>query len=221
MKHHGLRLLPLEALVKTGPVDHADWNFRPVLGWIQRLRFKMILKMLPRQEVGRLLEVGYGSGVLMPELAERCEELYGVDIHPMHQEVSDRLKQFHIKAHLFSTGAEALPFDDQFFDGVIAVSALEFVEQLEAACQEIQRVLKPDGFLILVTPGHSRLVDLGLKILTRKSAKTDYEGRRQQLIPVLMRYFSIKHKRTFPPIGGSFLCLYTALKLIPIGGKVR
>ena len=41
-----LHLLPEEVLIKTGPVDHADWNFRPILGSIQRSRFRLMLDLL-------------------------------------------------------------------------------------------------------------------------------------------------------------------------------
>jgi len=36
----------------------------------------------------RILEIGYGSGVFMPELSARCDELYGVDVHSRHEEVA-------------------------------------------------------------------------------------------------------------------------------------
>ena len=62
----GLRLLPAKELITTGPVDHADWNYKPVLGWIERRRFKLALSMLPAPKSGRLLELGYGSGVFLP-----------------------------------------------------------------------------------------------------------------------------------------------------------
>src|SRR5690606_26267525 len=78
----GLRLLPRGALVKTGTVDHADWNYRPVLGPISRIRFKLALALLPSPS-RRLLEVGYGSGIFMPELARTCEVLYGLDTHQL------------------------------------------------------------------------------------------------------------------------------------------
>ena len=210
-----LRLLPKEALLKTGSVDHADWNFKPILGWIQRLRFKLIIALMPQHLVDRILEVGYGSGLFMPELIERCQELYGIDIHPMHQEVTDRLENFHVTAHLFSGSAEAMPFEDQFFDGAIAISSLEFVDNVKSACQELQRVIKPGGYLVLVTPGHSPIVDFGLKVLTGESAKKDYDERRQLLIPTLLQHFTVEKKRTFPPIGSSFICLYTAFRLSP------
>ena len=152
----------------------------------------------------------------MPELVDRCQELYGIDIHPMNQQVADRLQEFHITAHLVSGSVEAMPFKNHYFDCVIAVSSLEFVGNIKLACQELQRVIAPGGHLVLVTPGRSPIVDFGLKVLTGESARKDYNDRRQSLIPNLLQHFEIREKRTFPPIGNSLLCLYTALKLSPL-----
>ncbi len=211
-----LKLLPRELLLKTGPVDHADWNHRPVLGWIQRLRFRMVLSLLPGARMNRLLEVGYGSGVFMPTLATRCDELYGIDRHPMNHEVAHALGQEGIAAHLTSGSAEEMPFADGHFDAVVAVSCVEFIDNLEAACLEIRRVLKPDGAFVMVTPGHSPVVDLGLKLLTGESARRDYGDRREALIPTLLRHFAVRAQRTAPPVGTSILCLYTAFDFIPL-----
>jgi ubiquinone/menaquinone biosynthesis C-methylase UbiE len=212
-KKHRLKLLASKALVKTGPVDHADWNFRPILGWIQRLRFRMIQALLPKQPVDRLLEVGYGSGIFMPTLADYCYELHGIDVHPCDQKVTAQLRSHHIEANLRSGTVESLPYPNHFFDVVVAVSCLEFVENIDTAVQELQRVVKPGGRLILVTPGYSTVLDWGLRILTGESAQQDYSNRRQRLIPVLQQYFSVSKQRTFPRFGQSFLCLYTALNL--------
>lgn len=212
-KQHGMKLLPPHALLKTGDVDHADWNHRPLLGIIARTRYRLALSLLPQARVGRLLEVGYGSGVFMPELARRCEELYGVDIHPMPQEVEGVLAGFNVAAHLYAASASALPFENEFFDCLVAISALEFVEELDRACVEFKRVLKPGGFLIVVTPGRSPLVDCGLKLLTGESAKKDYDNRRELLLPTLHRHFRVDKQRTSPALGGSMLRLYTALRL--------
>src|SRR6185437_4331790 len=51
----GLRLLPVKDLITTGPVDHADWNYKPVLGWIERQRFKLALFMIPARTRGAVL----------------------------------------------------------------------------------------------------------------------------------------------------------------------
>lgn len=212
-KKWGLRLLPKAALIKTGFFDHADWNYRPFLGWISRQRFKLILSLLPQTRVHRILEVGYGSGIFMPELAERCNELYGIDIHPMNQAVTDRLREFHVKARLVSASAESIPFENDWFDCVVAMSSLEFIENQELASQELQRVIKPGGCLILVTPGHSPIVDFGLRVLTGKRADEAYGERRQSLLSALLKHFEVQQQARFPSLLNSIICLYIALKL--------
>ena len=196
--NRGFRLLPKEALLKSGSVDHADWNYRPILGWIQQIRFRLIVSLLPRRPVRRMLEVGYGSGIFMPELATRCRELYGIDIHPRHMEVARILRSHGVRARLCSCGAEAMPFRDGFFDSIVAVSSLEFVDNIDTAGRELARVLRPDGALVMVTPGRSTLLDFGLKVLTGASAAKDYGDRREALLPGLSRYFSIESRRSFP-----------------------
>lgn len=94
-------LLPQDNLLKTGEVDHADWNYRPILGWIQRQRFNLIVSLLAKERVNRLLEVGYGSGVFMPELSDHCRELYGIDIHQKQASVNKVLAEFNVSAKLY------------------------------------------------------------------------------------------------------------------------
>jgi SAM-dependent methyltransferase len=208
-----MNLLPPQALVKTGPVDHADWNFRPGLGSIQRLRFKLIASLLPKERCHRLLEIGYGSGVFMPELARCCEELYGIDVHQEHERVREVLERYGCQAQLVAGDAATMPFPDEYFDCIVAVSSMEFIGDLDAACREIQRVLRPTGCCIVVTPGHSAVVDLGLKILTGESARQDYGDRRSKVLSTLQRHFMICRQQTAPRWGGSLLRLYTAVKL--------
>lgn len=209
-----MRLLPKDALIRTGPVDHADWNYRPLLGTIQRLRFKLICRLLPPGRMPRLLEIGYGSGVFLPELAEHCDELFGIDVHPHAAVVQAKLADFGVAAQLATGSAEALPYNSGSFDCLVAVSSLEFIPDIHRAAREMARVLAPDGCLVMVTPGRSPLVDCGLRLLTGASAKQDYDNRREQLLPALLECFAIDGKRTFPPVASGIVCLYTALRLV-------
>jgi ubiquinone/menaquinone biosynthesis C-methylase UbiE len=210
-----MKLLKPDLLIKTGEVDHADWNFRPILGWIQRLRFKLVLSLLKGVRYQKILEVGYGSGIFMPELDRHCDELFGVDIHNKPKEVQKILENVEIKTKLYSTSIESTIFPDHYFDCVVAISALEFVQNIDVACKEICRILKPDGFLIIVTPGHSKILDVGLKIITGESAEQDYKNRRELLLPTLLENFSITQSLIIPPIIGRVVPLYNALRLAP------
>lgn len=57
----------------------------------------------------------------------------------------------HLRAHvdLVQQVADALPFRDQQFDGVISLEALEFFPSDRAALAEMVRVLRPGGFLMV------------------------------------------------------------------------
>jgi 2-polyprenyl-3-methyl-5-hydroxy-6-metoxy-1,4-benzoquinol methylase len=81
-------LLAQHQLLPTGPVDHANWNYLPVIGVIQRLRFRLIARLMGGRRFESLLEIGYGSGIFMPELARHAQRLAGVDIHARHVEVA-------------------------------------------------------------------------------------------------------------------------------------
>ncbi len=210
-----MRLLPRSAVLKTGGVDYADWNYRPILGSISRIRFKLVVSLLAQQRCRRLLEVGYGSGVFMPELAAYCDELYGIDVHRMCGPVRTSLASCDLRPHLLCASAMAMPFAAQSFEAVVAVSALEFVADLDAACREIKRVLSPTGALVVVMPGHSALVDAGLRLLTGNIAKQDFADRREKLLPTLLDHFRIDRRLVRPSVGHAMFRLYTGLRLVP------
>lgn len=206
------RLLPVEDLVVTNPVDHADWNYKPLLGTIQRWRFRLIMRLLKDVKSESLLEIGYGSGVFMPELIRHTKTIAGIDPHPRNAEVTAALAKHGIQADLRSGSAEVMPFPDAHFDCLVSVSALEYIPDIDVGCREMLRVLKPGGYLICVTPGFSPLVDFGLRVVTGEKA-SQYGDRRARLLPALHEHFELDRRLQIPPFGGRFLRLYSALRL--------
>jgi ubiquinone/menaquinone biosynthesis C-methylase UbiE len=56
-----------------------------------------------------------------------------------------------------AAGAEAMPFEDDTFDVVTSLNSLDHVDDLAATVEEIKRVLRPGGHLVLaVEIGHER-----------------------------------------------------------------
>ncbi len=210
-----MELLPREYLVKTNDLDQADWNYKPVLGFIQRRRFQLIVKLLGPTRYDRALDVGYGSGVFLPELARHATEVSGVDPHDRNGEATGALQKVGVDATLYSAPAEHLPMADGSYDLVVVVSALEFVTDIDQVCREMARVLTPDGTLCVVTPGQSALIDLGLRVLSGEKAEDSFSGGRAKVVPTLNRYFTTVQVAEFPPLAPRSLRLYTALKFKP------
>jgi ubiquinone/menaquinone biosynthesis C-methylase UbiE len=209
-----LNLLPKDLLINTNPIDHADWNYKPVLGCIQRKRFQLALSLIGNNNYDQILEIGYGSGIFMPLLSKHCNKLYGIDIHPFNDNVSKILLNYGIVTNLCQGSVSQMPFKNESFDLIVSISTLEFVENKKTACKEIRRVLKTDGLFIIITPGESWILDLGLKILTHETAKKDYGDKRQYVIPILKEYFDVFQSKIFPSVIGHLLSIYKAYVLV-------
>jgi methionine biosynthesis protein MetW len=97
----------------------------------------------------RLLDVGCGDGILGMLVRNRFEEIYGVDISDKAVEVAQRRG---IKAYKVNLNVEALPFEDNYFDSVTCLATLQFIYDIVYILREFNRVLKPDGELVLTVP---------------------------------------------------------------------
>jgi len=101
---------------------------------------------------GRILEVGVGTGIALPDYA-RTNRLVGIDISaPMLRKAQERVAEHgltNVEA-LAVMDAKHLAFPDNFFDVVVAQFVITAVPDPEATLDEFARVLKPGGEIVLV-----------------------------------------------------------------------
>ena len=207
------RLLPRDATMETGFQDVPALNFHPVLGLISRLRFALVLSLLPKQPFARLLEIGYGSGIFQPELAQHCRLLYGLDIHHSGPAVMRHLREHEIDSRLTQGSGIALPYKTETFDCIVALSCIEYMDPLDHAAREIRRILKPHGSFVFITPGNSPLIDAAHDLLTGRKVQEGYGDRRAFLVPTFRKYFTFEEQLNAPRFGGSWLTLYRGFRL--------
>jgi phosphatidylethanolamine/phosphatidyl-N-methylethanolamine N-methyltransferase len=102
---------------------------------------------------GRILEVGVGTGISLPDYS-RANRICGVDIsEPMLQKAMERVAKLglsHVEG-LWVMDAEDLRFPDDSFDVVVAQYVITTVPNPEATLDEFARVLKPGGEIVLVS----------------------------------------------------------------------
>ena len=67
-------------------------------------------------------------------------------------------------AGFINTGAESMPYRDGYFDAVIAVNALDHVDDFEQTAREMERVLKPGGRVCMEVEYHSPTVTEPVKL---------------------------------------------------------
>jgi phosphatidylethanolamine/phosphatidyl-N-methylethanolamine N-methyltransferase len=101
---------------------------------------------------GRILEVGVGTGISLPDYA-RKNRLVGVDIsEPMLRKARERVTEQRLDnvEGLAVMDAERLAFPNASFDVVVAQYVITTVPDPEATLDEFARVLKPGGEIVLV-----------------------------------------------------------------------
>ena len=102
---------------------------------------------------GRILEVGVGTGISLPDYAPDCR-LCGIDIsEPMLRKAQERVAELKLSnvEGLWVMDAEHLSFPDGAFDVIVAQYVITTVPNPEATLDEFARVLKPGGEIVLVS----------------------------------------------------------------------
>jgi phosphatidylethanolamine/phosphatidyl-N-methylethanolamine N-methyltransferase len=123
---------------------------------------------------GRILEVGVGTGISLPNYAA-ANRLVGVDLsEPMLRKAHERVRDLglrHVEG-LAVMDAERMAFPDSSFDVIVAQLVVTTVPNPEATLDEFVRVLKPGGEIVLVSrvgadKGLRRVVEQWLTPVTR------------------------------------------------------
>jgi len=140
----------------------------------------------------RVLEIGLGQGADSEQLIQRGARWSGIDVTPKSVErLRMRLKLHNLPYDALHEGSVlALPFDDGSFDAVYSHGVLHHVPEIQLAQREIRRVLKPEGFLVLmVYARHSLNYHVSIRILRRVGLVTLY------FLPIPVGGIYAEHKR--------------------------
>ena len=100
---------------------------------------------------GKVLEVGVGTGLSLPEYKPHLE-ITGIDLAPeMLEKARARVKSEGLEnvAGLYEMDASNLQFPDNSFDTVVAMYVITVVPEPEKVMRELARVTKPGGQVML------------------------------------------------------------------------
>jgi 2-polyprenyl-3-methyl-5-hydroxy-6-metoxy-1,4-benzoquinol methylase len=126
------------------------------------------LKGLP---IKRVLDVASGNGALCGQLAAAGYHVAGVEPDKQGVEVSRRR---HPQIAFYNFGVHSDPAEllahEEAFDGVVSVETIEHLFSPHLLPIYARSVLRQDGYLIVTTPYHGYLKNLGISILNRWDA---------------------------------------------------
>ncbi len=118
------------------------------LSIVKKDNFKQIFDQI---DGGRLLDVACGVGQFIEILQDSLrswDEIFGLDLDDHY--LSEVRQKFPGDSYRFIKGdSQQIPFPDNTFDLVSLSKGLHHMDDPELTLQEMKRVLKPDGYLVI------------------------------------------------------------------------
>jgi SAM-dependent methyltransferase len=142
-----------------------------LVGWLfahrrsNRQRNRWAVSLLDVQPTDRVLEIGFGPGVAVTELAGRATggQVYGIDHSQLMVRQASRRNAAAIRAgrvHLTRASVDRLPSFGEPLDAILAVNTVAFWPDPVQRLRDLRRLLRPAGRIALVSqprcPGATR-----------------------------------------------------------------
>ena len=152
--------------------DLLDWLYRGLTGHFQIAGHQLIDRWA-RPYVNRVVvEIGCGHGHHLRYGGNEYRRYIGLDIE---YKFLCTLRERFPGTRVVNGDAYALPFRDQSVDCVLSVYCFEHLRQLPDCLAEIQRVLKPQGELLVGLPAEGGLLyEMGRKLTSKRYMERKY-----------------------------------------------
>ncbi len=142
---------PSTYFANTAP-DYDAWYESPQGAFIDEIETELVFDLLPPPAGKKVLDVGCGTGNFSFKLARQGCEVTGIDVSPhMLWRALRKSADSGLPVSFCQADALDLPFSDDHFDAVYSVTTFEFIGDRAAAVEELRRVLKPGGRMVVGT----------------------------------------------------------------------
>ena len=208
------------SLAPNDAVDPLKYYYAPLIGRVFAARINLGLRLLDESMAGQcfgtLLEVGYGSGLLMPTLARTTAVLDGLDLTSHPEAVRGALGKLGVTVGTLWRGSIcAMPLGDAVYDAVVAFSILEHLKapELKDALAEVHRVLVPNGRFLVGCPAVHKGMNVAFAAIGFRGIDDHHFSSIHDVLAAAHGRFTVERTATMPwlvPIG---LAPYNAVLL--------
>jgi len=161
-----------EKLVKTNP-EYENKNY-----YIKKLFWNRVKTALKFSDIGKrskntILDIGCGRAMLFRLINKHKSNINMVGI-----DINEDIKKLKIKNSRFIVVKpnEPFPFKKEYFDEIFALDCLEHIDKLEFELNQIKKVLKNKGLLIISGPTENLMYKLGRFKMKRRWKEVYEDG---------------------------------------------
>jgi ubiquinone/menaquinone biosynthesis C-methylase UbiE len=115
------------------------------------LRRQRVLELLP-ETLGRVLDVGCGTGVMVESVVARGGTFEGVELSASMLDEAQKKYAGYTGVTFVHGNVEALRLPSDCYDQVICMGLIEYLNTADLALLEISRVLRPSGTAVITVP---------------------------------------------------------------------
>ena len=132
--------------------DYDNWYTTKLGKFVDDIETKTSLHLLNPRESMRILDVGCGTGNFSIKLSQLGCSVVGIDVSENMLEIAKKKSaRLNLNIKFLHGNSEELPFDDESFDAVISITAIEFFTNWGKSIKEMLRVIKKEGSLVIGT----------------------------------------------------------------------
>lgn len=138
--------------MKTKPnVSHYNMKYFTERDYLDMHMAESLKILMKDNGLKKVLDVGCGTGKLVQYLNENGFDAYGCDSEDVAVNLAKKINR---RNAISIASATHLPFPNTSFDLITGISLIEHLSKSESIdfLKEVRRVLKPNGFIFVVTP---------------------------------------------------------------------
>lgn len=140
------------SLFDSAAKNYDAWYQTKMGSFVDRVETECVLKLCDLPKGSKILDLGCGSGNFSIKLAKLGYEVVGIDLsREMLSLASEKAQNEGLSIEFHEMNVYDIEFDDESFDGVISVAAIEFIPKIQKAMDELMRVVKKGHPIIIGT----------------------------------------------------------------------
>ena len=156
----------VEAITKGHPMEYLCNHPFFLIRWIEQNRRELLAKTVAPKPGEVLADIDCERGHLLSQLHQRCpqlKKLYGIDLSKYALSEAKRIAQWEgwaDKTELIFCDARKIKLPDNSVDVAISSNVLEHLPDPQKGFDELVRITKPGGRIILNLPNEKRIISI-------------------------------------------------------------